>query len=98
LIQIEDETEMLVDLTTSTKRTRNSSNEDEMLRPQTGANDQNQARLGLEEEVSDSMGDDYDVTSQDWDLSRALKKTIRTTESKKKRTAKRTLTGRKITR
>jgi hypothetical protein len=46
------------------------------------------------------MGDDYDVTSQDWDnLSRALKKTtIRTAESKKKITGKRTLTGRKATR
>jgi muramidase (phage lysozyme) len=60
-----------------------------MPRPQTKkketeADNRNHARLGLEEEVSHSMGDDYDVTSQDWDkLSRALKKTIRTAESKK---------------
>jgi hypothetical protein len=88
LIQIEYDTEMLVDLTTSTKRTRNSSDEDELPRPQTkkketGADDRNHDRLGLEEEVSHSMGD-YDVTSQDWEnLSRALKKPIRTAESKK---------------
>jgi hypothetical protein len=35
LIQIKDDTEMLVDLTTSTKKTQNSSDEDEMPRPQT---------------------------------------------------------------
>jgi hypothetical protein len=51
-----------------------------MPRPQTkkketGADDRNHVTVGLEEKVSDSMGDDYDVTSQDCDnLSRALKK------------------------
>jgi hypothetical protein len=75
-----DEDRQRYDLTTLTKRTRTSSDEDEMPRPQkkkkeTGADDRNHARLGLEEEVSDSMGDDYDVTSLNWDnLSRALKK------------------------
>jgi malate synthase len=80
---------MLVDLTTLTKRTPINSDVDKMPRPQTkkketGADDRNHARLGLEEEVSHSMRDCYDVTSQDWNnLSRALKKTIRTAKSKK---------------
>jgi hypothetical protein len=56
LIQIEDDTEIMVDLTTSTKKPQTAATRtkchDHRRRKQTGADDRNHARLGLEEEVA----------------------------------------------